>query len=967
MGRNGITSHLCGGSIAHHKCIWQLLSWETIRGHLHPMQEHNEKLHLLDGKGASTEIQYQPCNEPNVGLGFNLCPDGTQEAHFHATVEKIKLLCQHTIGTYLTESETRQLLRQRLIPKLRYALHGTSFSVQQCKTIDKIIKVAFVPRSRINRNYPLPILHGPMEFGGLDFPDTAMLQDTTQLDYLIKQLRWDKVVAKYFLVALDWVQLCSGFTTPLLENVTQKLGYLQNSYIIDLRRRLATLDACLWIEKKWLPALQRVGDRALMEAFIEIPRVTCSQLRQANAVRLFLRVVTIADIADVAGRFIPAQKLNGEWRAGSDITWPYQPKPRAEFWRTFRWCVHKAFGTADAKTTRVGKTMQLSTPLGKWLPVPRNIWFPVYRMNGAVLWRTQDDSSLTVMKATGAGFFTCSHRTTVLPVDSHPVPYRVYGEELWTQRQLDLQRIRETPLQPGHIITDSSTTETNATVVLGSDGSTNLLHRVATCAWIVYQDTGRETKACYALHNITSLSSYRSELEGIYRALLQLQRLRSTPDVAFQWCDNEAAVDKANQSYFTPKQMLLPDMDIVLAIRHICTQLERSSEVICRHVYGHQDTRTTQVKRTGNNNDSHDAQGILEEDTATLPVRLNVECDKLATETTATLIRQGDTPHLPPVIEPPYAGSKALLRIGTKWVTTASEEHIRNARWESSVREYCYNKYIWTRSTFEKVDWRIIGATRRKLTPTQQMQTSKIIHGWLPVMHMQAHVSGLTQCPGCPCADETMEHLLQCPNHSQTKRRKEKMIGLRKKLMKLGFPRVIMEAIRKLLSHHCDGTPPIIPQHPGLARAVQDQLRIGLHLLPRGLISTQWLLLLQEYAVEHPDRAISGFLKTLWLDFIDDIWRGRNKIVHKQENLHRLREDTEMANKLQWFIRHRYMIARSDHHLLEYTEDDVNTMTTRRRCKLVDSMTRLMAVYGKECQQVDWGQRTITDYFQTRG
>ena len=153
------------GSIAHHKCIWQLLSWGNVRGHLQPMQEHNERLHLMDGKGASTEIQYRPCDDPNVGLGFNLCPDGSQEAHFKSTEAQFKLICHQTIGTYLTESKTRQLLQQRLIPKLKYALHGTSFSMQQCKTIDKLIKITFVPRSRINRNYPLPILHGPKEYG----------------------------------------------------------------------------------------------------------------------------------------------------------------------------------------------------------------------------------------------------------------------------------------------------------------------------------------------------------------------------------------------------------------------------------------------------------------------------------------------------------------------------------------------------------------------------------------------------------------------------------------------------------------------------------------------------------------------------------------------------------------------------------------------------------------------------------
>lgn len=182
-------ANICGGSIAHHKCLWQLLSWEVRKGHLLPVQHQHEQLLLSDGKGAHTVIKYHPPDRPNVGLGFNLCPDGNQLPHFDATLEKIQSLCNAVVGTYLTERETWQLVRQRLIPKLAYALHGTSFSLQQCAQINKSIRPVIVPRLRINRNFPTPLLYGPLEFGGLEFPDTATLQDQVQLDYLIKQLR----------------------------------------------------------------------------------------------------------------------------------------------------------------------------------------------------------------------------------------------------------------------------------------------------------------------------------------------------------------------------------------------------------------------------------------------------------------------------------------------------------------------------------------------------------------------------------------------------------------------------------------------------------------------------------------------------------------------------------------------------------------------------------------------------------
>lgn len=157
-------------------------------------------------------------------------------------------------------------MRQRLIPKITYALHASTFSTRECNKINSETWKTFLPITRLNRNFPSAVLYGPKEYGGLEFPEINSIQDQTQIEYLIKQLRWDKSVANSFLVALDNVQLCSGLTTPLLEQTYMPVDYLDTSYMIDLQQRLGTIDASLWIEKVWTPQLQRVGDQALMKA-----------------------------------------------------------------------------------------------------------------------------------------------------------------------------------------------------------------------------------------------------------------------------------------------------------------------------------------------------------------------------------------------------------------------------------------------------------------------------------------------------------------------------------------------------------------------------------------------------------------------------------------------------------------------------------------------------------------------------
>ena len=74
---------------------------------------------------------------------------------------------------------------------------------------------------RMNRNMPNAVVFGPLEYGGMEYPEAYCLQDQTQLPYLLKQLRWDKDVANGLLVTLDLLQLQSGFIKSIMEHTAE--------------------------------------------------------------------------------------------------------------------------------------------------------------------------------------------------------------------------------------------------------------------------------------------------------------------------------------------------------------------------------------------------------------------------------------------------------------------------------------------------------------------------------------------------------------------------------------------------------------------------------------------------------------------------------------------------------------------------------------------------------------------------
>ncbi len=238
-------------------------------------------------------------------------------------------------------------------------------------------------------------------------------------------------MANDIIVTLDSIQLNAGLSSPIMEDVSQPIPYLGHSYFLSLRTRLAELRGSLWIEDVWRPKLQREGDQFLMDCFIRIPGITTSELRKANAVRLYMRVLTISDLADPTGRFIPDGMLTGAWQAGSDIYWPYQTNPPESFWAVFRQCLRQSLCTGTSPHQNIHTGMDLDAPLGFWLPVPRHTWFDVCRTRDRVYWRV--DSKIQKLAPTHhTGLYAFEAEVDSIPLDAQPIIFQQVGSSIWT-------------------------------------------------------------------------------------------------------------------------------------------------------------------------------------------------------------------------------------------------------------------------------------------------------------------------------------------------------------------------------------------------------------------------------------------------------------------------------------------------------------------------------------------------------
>ena len=749
----------------------------------------------------------------------------------------------------------------------------------------------------------------------------STLQNQLQISYMISRLRHDKTVANSILTALETAQIRSGFTNPIFEDTSLPIVYEIDSDLISLRERIRAMGGSLWIEEEWTPSLQRVNDVSIMEAFIRSGMFTKHELITANRVRIWMRIVSIADITDPSGRFIPDDVLNGEFRAGSDLRWPNSATPTRRQFSTFRRMIHQTFCPKVPKYQRASYSLELDKPLGLWLPVPRNTWWDVCLSDTSLYCRTDNIRVIQVYEKDSLGFYTPTNTVSSMPLESHPICCTKLGDRYWTRKTLLLAPLPvEESKQPGYVVHDTLT-ELNIShhthFKTGGDGSVHLRQQVAAASWLIAQDEEHILKATYLLEGINAVSSTRAEKESIYRLLRYVNDNSLKPSRITNWVDNEQAVLSSNNPLTNPSQLIRPDADLDMAIAHEKSKMD--CEVQHIHIYGHQDSKkgkdkkkrnkNRSSKRVDNDNDSDGSTESPSEDEidsehCTDPyiispwglrnddpksstaeeheqtseeaeleqtsVDINIACDELAGETTAAILEGGSAPD-DSIIQPPYAGSKCMLRLGGIWITTNLKSEIYKACRTQPMIEFCHGKYKWSSDTFHSIHWQSINSVISQMTKSKQRQTLKIMHEWLPLGTMRHHITGVNQCPGCPCTDETLFHLLTCSNGRMKGVRQLAIKAMKQKAIGVRVPRHIRDAFFSIIEATLAGTTPT--PKPTQTQQVQDaimqQTSIGFDMMLRGFLASKWMTALEDSGVQAPERKMNALQRIIWEDLVN--------------------------------------------------------------------------------------------------
>ncbi|KAL7544882.1 hypothetical protein ACHAWF_012866, partial [Thalassiosira exigua] len=274
----------------------------------------------------------------------------------------------------------------------------------------------------------------------------------------------------------------------------------------------------------------------------------------------------------------------------------------------------------------------------------------------------------------------------------------------------------------------------------------------------------------------------------------------------------------------------------------------------------------------------------------------------MASETTAIAVEGGiqSLPSMPVTLEPPYRGSKAMLKVAGRWVTSKYKKHIYNAYRRPQTVAYMQGQYGWTVGEINSIHWDSIGRVRTKMNVKWRRQTSKIMHGWLPTMHMRHHVTGTNQCPGCTCRDETIDHMLRCPHPLMKRKREEVVEHLRKKGLKSRVPKRIVTSACDVITKYFRGEDDyVLPKYDQeIKAAIWRQEQLGMKFFLRGFVVREWEDAIASTGSKRPQRKLDRLLSLIWTEVTEPLWLQRCEILHNTQNRYKMVEDDRLAEKL---------------------------------------------------------------------
>ena len=906
-----------GGELELSKCSFHNVRWGfTSKGSSFPDPERDEEATITvrrqDDTHDGTNIQQLEPTQSHKTLGHWKEPAGRQKDQREQLQRKSAKLATTAHNSPMTRKDAWVFYFAIFLPSITYPLANSFFERAVLERIVHPATKRIAAKCGFARSTPSAVLYGPAGLGGAAFRQGYSEQGIGQLQLFLRHWRQPETQAgRLSRIAVHWTQFHCGTSKSFLEDVRTKHPHTSSKWHASLRAFLNHSGTTLLLDDKGVLPIQRQYDTHIMDRILASGMYKEDEIRFINNCRLYLQATTIADLAHPDGETLDLAMLEGKPSLQSSISnlvLVHQERPVESAWELWRKC-NLLWSEESGK---------LYTPLGDWLCTTaemRRSWRAYWDRTESTCYVRTDQThpyEATIYTIGQNNVLTAPTIETVdeipleaIPVELEPIgttwrmkPHTIAMQQETHQHMqattLD-EYIRQGPrsiaaLFPNGGITTHSRTNLlqHPTLIAATDGGVNGL---AGMGWLIATNDGKILTEGFGPVCGRDVTSYRAELHGILAVITYLQKAETyyglpIPPVTL-YCDNKAAIEqtakihKAAGSTSILRGLVNPltaDYDV---LHEIAVTFEAwTTPISMQHIEAHQDAKKPEHELT-------------------VPARLNIRADKLATKA----IEQAQPDRTPSMF--PHAGAMLVSAKGP--ITRKLPQTIRYDIGAEMLLERLRTKYEWTARTEGQIDWDIHRALIKRHSK-RRVQVVKLVHNLVPtnvVRHRYGTITSPT-CPLCQIHPETVHHMARCKHGTRKEWRSRAKNAMVKAAKKSGAS---MDAVEALVGGWIEwlttgSIPDASTLSPNIQAAMISQTEIGWGQIIHGRISKEWATLRSAKTTGEPPETKRINPPSLWvLDTMDalwkawfELWKERNDFVHgktKQEQTHKQRLTAE--------------------------------------------------------------------------
>jgi hypothetical protein len=545
---------MSGGALSQQKCNFYILSWEFFKFGI-PFSKETSIEHLtLSGIGWDiTRVQ-----ESHQTLCKKVLHTNPIKAHYSngKKLKKDKKLIRSNDMSY---NEIEKLYQRIYLPKVRYFLPFTSLPEKVFKNITKQNIVLLLRECGYAQTMSRDIVFGNKSLGGLGWCDMEVEQRLQNLGAMINGLHNNEIIGQVHKAMMRTWFWALGMNP--LKNEIPNITHDESLWPRTTAQFMSKHNIRIVLANPIYPQ-SRGNNQYKMTLAYNLP-FTAYALKYINYCRLFLIVISIADLTDASGKYVASEMYQVERNSSNKSdSICVQRAPQAfktRFWHKF------------SSHITIPKRQKLKAPLGRWIVPSDQI-----RQKYNAYWNTtkvykREDHGITRYKHNMSSFTCKVDQVDNIPVDAFPFVITLRNEII---SDISGNFIEQTLCEQKPYVDEGIIEVTNASVI-GERG---------TWAAIVTIRNGKEFCRDQGLMICPNLSSYRSELQCCKGSLPLLNKFdKDTPWVLL--CDNMSEIQSLNKLRSHLPNVNQSDYDVLLEIKELIQPI-----IVFQHVKGNQGT-----------------------------------------------------------------------------------------------------------------------------------------------------------------------------------------------------------------------------------------------------------------------------------------------------------------------------------------------------------------------------------------